>query len=508
MFCRVYTPALAIILGLLTACGSSSPERMPDSLVVIPFDYQGPAPDGEWLGRAAASVAAVQTSSTLAPSVREALSNHARYILHGYVTGQAGALVAVATVRDEIEQRTIRTLEARGRDVLSVASALAKQIVPEPKSYTSNNPEAVRELFSGSPEKAIALDPRYGTAHLAAIEALARAGKRDEAMAAVSAARGANLSELEQAQLKALSAQTPAERSTAFLEVARAARNDLGLWRRAGDAAMAAKDHRGAVEAFQKAAALDPQNVTLWNTLAYAQAFGGDIEGAKRSIAEYQKLQPKDANAFDSMGEIYFYEGRFRDAEEQFARAFDMDKTRLGGAEAFRAGLAAFLAGDKGRADAHFAKYLAFRKENNDQLARLREAIWLYSTGRHTEARQRAGTLAADLPTAKSQLLLWDAFDGKTAVAFGDHPALAGWKLFATGRYAEAVEFWKRLYDATSVIEGNEARVMLAASLRGANRMPEAAKLLAKWPLPPIGPDPGLSSVVFVQAVEVKAGSR
>ena len=59
-----------------------------------------------------------------------------------------------------------------------------------------------------------------------------------------------------------------------------------------------------------------------------------------------------------------------------------------------------------------------------------------------------------------------------------------------------------------SLIEGNEAGIMVAASLRRANREAEAQALLAKWPLPPTGPEPGFSSVVFVEAMRVKAGGR
>jgi tetratricopeptide (TPR) repeat protein len=479
---------------------------MPESLVFIPFEYLGSAAGPQWIGRAAAAIAATQTSSLVAPAVRETISNQARYIVEGYVTGQPGALLAVAAVRDEVDQRTLRTLEARGSDVLALASALASQIVPKPKPYMSANAEAVRELFSGSPEKAIAIDPKYGTAHIALIEALLRAGKKDEAMAAIAAARSANLSEVERAQLQALIADTPAARATAFLQAARANRYDLSLWRRAAEAAMVAKDHKGAVEAYEKAVALDPENIALWNTLAYAQAFAGDVEAAKGSIAQYQKLAPKDANAYDSMGEIYFIDGRFREAEEQFLRAFEMDKSRLGGAEAYRAGIAAFVAGDRTRADADFAKYLALRKENKDELAALREAIWLYTTGRADEARKRV--VLMNSPTAKSQLAVWDVVEGKSTAAFGEHPALAGWKLFSAGRYAEAAQFWKQTYDSTSLIEGNEARIMVAASLLRANREGEAKALLAKWPLPPTGPDPGFSSVVFVEAMRVKAGSR
>lgn len=503
MFCSGRISATALAVLLLTACGSK-PDRVPEALVFVPFDFLGSSADAVWAGRATAGIVAAQTSSLTAPAVREALANRARHIVSGYVSGRPGALTAIATVRDEVNQRTLRTVQARGADVLELASSLAAQIVSKPEPYTTRNNDAVRELFSGKPEAAAALDPKYGTAHLAVIENLLRAGKRDEVKAAIAAARGANLSKMEGAQMQALTAATPKERSDALLRAARSARHDFNLWQGAAEAAMTAKDHAAAIDAYQQATVLAPENIGIWNALAYAQAFAGDIEAAKKSIAQYQKLQPKDPNAYDSMGEIYFYEGRFREAEEQFLRAFEMENARLGGGEAYRAALAAFLGGDKIKAAANFARYARFRAQQKDELLGLRESIWLYSTGRAAEARKKA--LEIGNPAAKSQLALWDAVEGKRAEAFGDRPEFAGWKLLATGQYSQAAEYWKRLYENASLTNANEARVLLAASLQGAGRTREAQVLVAKWPLPPMGPDPGFSSVVFAKAVELKAG--
>jgi hypothetical protein len=162
--------------------------------------------------------------------------------------------------------------------------------------------------------------------------------------------------------------------------------------------------------------------------------------------------------------------------------------------------------GDRAKADAHFARYIAFRKQNKDQVSDLRESIWLYSTGRAQEARQKAAALP--FPAAKTQIAIWDAVEGKGTLAFADRPELAGWKMLFTGRYSEAMDYWGRIYEGTSLINGNEARVLLGVALHGAKRDGEAQALLAKWPLPPAGADPGFSSVVFAKTVELKAGRR
>ncbi|HYP05779.1 MAG TPA: hypothetical protein VER03_06050 [Bryobacteraceae bacterium] len=506
MFCSARTFAIALIALFVTACGSNEAGRTPEALVFVPFDYLGPSAGASWAGRATAGIAASQTSSLTAPSIRDAITNRARHIVQGYVSGHLGALTAVVTIRDEADQRTIRTLHARGKDVLVLASMLASQLVAKPVPYTTASSEAVRELYAGKPEAAVALDPKFGAAQLALVEALRRGGKNEEAQKAIAAARTANLSPVERAQLEALTAQTPKDRSEALLRAAQSARGDLAMWLSAAEAAMTAKDHAGAAEAYRRATLLDPENIAYWNSLAYAEGFAGNLDAAKQSIAQYQKLQPRDANAYDSMGEIYFYEGRFGEAEEQFLRAFEMDNSRLGGGEAYRAALAAYLAGDKVKAAANFNRYLNFRKQQKDAFLGLREAIWLYSTGRADAARQKA---AAELtPAAKSQIAIWDAVEGKGAASFGDRQEFSGWKLIATGQYAEAAEYWKKVYDGSSVSAGGDARVLLAFSLRKAGRTSDSDALMAKWPLPPMGPEPGFSSVVFARAVELKAARR
>ena len=125
----------------------------------------------------------------------------------------------------------------------------------------------------------------------------------------------------------------------------------------------------------------------------------------------------------------------------------------------------------------------------------MREAVWLYTSGRKDEARRKIQSNAS--PVAKIQLAIWDIAEGKRpANVLGDKPELQGWKLLLARRYPEAVEYWKRVYDSNSLVNGNEARVLLAWSLKGAGRAEESAVYLQKWPLPPSGAEPGLSSIM------------
>jgi tetratricopeptide (TPR) repeat protein len=501
-----FLPKLAVLPILcLSAC--NKPTHIGERLVFIPFEYQGSEPALGWVGAALSRIASVQTGTQAAPTLREAQIASAQQVVEGVVSGGPGDFRVTAVVRDERTQQTLRAIEARGATPMEAATAIARQITPQPKPFGTSNNEAIREYFSGRADSALSLDPNFGAAHLARIEALLRSGRKDELPEAIAAARAAKLSDIDHARLEALVADTPKDRSDALLALARASQYDVQLWRAAAEAALTSKDHKVAIEAFRKALELDPTNIVFWNTLAYAQTFAGDIEAAKRSIAEYRRLQPTEANPLDSLGELYFYEGRFADAEKSFLQAHALNNAALGGGELYRAGLCRYLLGDRSKADDLVRQYLEFRQKHSDALVPVRETIWLYTTGRREEARQKIAAIAT--PAAKTQLAIWEIAEGKRPITvLGDRPELQGWRLLLGRRYPEAVEYWKRIYDSNSLVNGNEARVLLAWALTGANRTEEAASYLQKWPLPPIGPEPGFSSLWPAKVIEFKAGRR
>jgi hypothetical protein len=113
---------------------------MPESLVFVPFEYLGgAAASQQWLGRATAAIVARQTSSLASASVRDAQNDRTQHVVEGYVSGGDGALQARVTVRDEATQRTVRSFEARGANVIQLASALAGQMVAHVRSYLPDN---------------------------------------------------------------------------------------------------------------------------------------------------------------------------------------------------------------------------------------------------------------------------------------------------------------------------------------------------------------------------------
>src|SRR5207244_3164182 len=108
--------------------------------------------------------------------------------------------------------------------------------------------------------------------------------------------------------------------------------------------------------------------------LAYVQAFAGDLTGAVATIDAYRKAAPNDANVDDSLAEIYFFAGRYADAERNFAEAFRRNKALVNGHELYRAAAAAFLAGNRKAADEHFKEYIGALKTANDSLLPVRQA--------------------------------------------------------------------------------------------------------------------------------------
>ena len=509
MSCRPLPVAFGLFIAatLWTPSCAKKSGPLDPKLVLVPFEYVGSAPELAWVGAALPGIVAAQTSALLAPNVRDAHVTHVPQVMEGYVTGTTGDFRVTATLRNEPKQMTVRTFEARGANPLEAASALVRQITNQPKPYTTSNAEAIRLYYSGNIDAAIAADPGFGPAHVSRVELLLRTGKKDEMPAAVEAAKAARLSDLDKARLETITSSTPKARTAALMKLARISSYDFQLWRTAVDAAQTSKDHAEAVEALKKALAIDPRDASLWNTLAYVQTFSGDIEAGKQSIAEYRKLLPKDANALDSLAELHYYVGRFAEAEKHFLESFEANNAFIGGGSLYRAALSRFLAGDRAKADEYYKRYSEFRAQQKDTLVPLRDAIWLYTTGRKEEARSKAGQI--DSPQAKTQILLWDMAEGKGNPALlGDRPELQGWRLLLERRYPEAINLWTTIYQNSSLVAGNEARMALVWALTSADRKPEAAPLMSKWALPPNAPEPGLSSVAVAKFIELKAGGR
>ena len=69
---------------------------------------------------------------------------------------------------------------------------------------------------------------------------------------------------------------------------------------------------------YKKVLDADPKYKAAYNMLGYVYANLGDYDKAIKTLNTYKDLAPDDPNPHDSIGEIYFYQGDFRQAEKHF----------------------------------------------------------------------------------------------------------------------------------------------------------------------------------------------
>jgi tetratricopeptide (TPR) repeat protein len=480
-----------------------------------------------------------------APAVRDAQLARTTAVVQGYVTREGEVLRAWASVRDEATRKHTRVISATGQPaaILEIAASLAQQLAPSVQPYTTSSAEAVRELYSGAPEKAVGIDPSYGAAHLALVSRMAASGDRDAAVRAVEAAAKSRMTPAEQARLNLVRAELdgdPRARLAALKGLAEATVSDPQTWRAIAELYMNSKNYSAAAEAYGRVLELTPADQVVLNSRGYAFAFAGDLDNARKSLEEYARVAPEAANALDSLGEVHFLFGRYEDAERYFLEAHSKDPSLLGGAEPFRAALARFLAGDTTKADAHFREYMSAR--SGDELAGLRRAFWMRLTSRKPELRPgtsleksmaalwvlSAGQRDAArklAESARASAALPNVVGFASTVLLLSQPSatvdewrkrveralprpeqsrareqILGYALLLDRRYAEAAGVWQRVYDVTPGLLINDVAMPFAWALDGAGRSAEARKLLPGF-LPPSSIEPGLQWLAYERAV-------
>ena len=128
----------------------------------------------------------------------------------------------------------------------------------------------------------------------------------------------------------------------------------------------------------------------LLNELGYAEAYGGNLDDAVSALERYRKLEPSQANPLDSLGEVYYFAGRFKDAEKYFLQTHAKDPAFQGGAALVKAAMSRFLSGDPGGATQLYSQFDTQRRHANDPLVDVRKAQWLWVTGDSAKAEAAA----------------------------------------------------------------------------------------------------------------------
>ncbi len=209
------------------------------------------------------------------------------------------------------------------------------------------------------------------------------------------------------------------------------------------------------------------------------QAFAFDLDGARQTFETYGQREGQKTNSYDSLGEAYFSNGKFAQAEKYFLQAYGSNPAFLGGADLLKAAYAHWLGGDLAGADAIMGRYLDARNKAHDQLVAWREASWYDSTGRRDRAIAALSRAPAQL--AQRQTDAWNA------------------------PLPTDLDALKKAYEQTAPASDGVVRTRYAAALIQAGRKDEAQKLLDRWPLPAEnGTEALLESRVFPSFLELR----
>jgi tetratricopeptide (TPR) repeat protein len=387
------------------------------------------------------------------------------------------------------------TLETGG--VLVSMNAAAKRIDPAARPFPSSNAEAVEAWGRGEFERAVTLDPDFGTAWLVWAEKLQHGGEREHAIdvAAKALARTSLRSELDRARLELFSAiakHDEGARAKAMADLLRLTPSDSTLLAALAAIEMNSRHFQEAAGHYRELLQLEPANAGVMNSLGYAQGFAGDLDGARKTFDEYGQQPGQKANSLDSLGEVYFMHGKFAEAEKYFLDAHQSNPALAAGGDLLKAAYAHWLTSpddhrDVKGSDAIMARYLEFRRNQKDPLVAWREASWLYATGLYSTARrdQAIAKLAA-IPNPQLVTQQTDIWTGKFQLTHD-------------------VESLKARFDNTPPASDAQVRVLYAVALIAAGRKDEARPLLELWPMPWTPGDAVLESWVLPKFIELRA---
>ena len=572
MFCRAAAAAVLLTIGL---CGcAQTPRRAVERLAIPPFENLSDDASLNWVGRALSDAAATQAAgsskvhSLRLASARQASLTGATAILRGYFT-VAGDRIRLNVSREDLASRrvtaTFQAEGALGEGIPRLADSLTRWVEPSARPQETGKTEALKALAEGRAsedpgaalaafERSVSADPDFGSAYVAWSQGLAARGDREGARRVVERARsrGKRISEMARVELDLVSAALEndgAGRRRALAALAKLTPSDADLFRQLAREEAAAHQYAAAAERYRRAVALDPLDVSAWNELGYTEALRKNLEGARWALLEYGRLAPTGANPLDSLGDVHYYLGAFRDAEKFYLQGYEKDNSFLGGAELYKAARARLMTGDISGADAIFKRYAAAGKAAGDRLGDYRQSQWLYMTGRKGEAvalmkrfAASGGVPAEAASLAASQLAVWSLAGGAREEALGwasraaasaqspsarslaalcrlvaessptrgvvqsgvEKLALA-YGFLQAKRFAEAVPVLSEMAATTDPMAAEQVNVLLAWALVESGRTAEASPLVEAFGAPQPGSEPAFGCFTFPRIFLLKS---
>jgi tetratricopeptide (TPR) repeat protein len=409
----------------------------------------------------------------------DALASGVSGLLHTYFTRDRQGALRINFELEDAASHRIEPVGSTTGTLLAAVDGLARRLDPQARGFSTANAAAAEAWGRGEFERAVQLDPDFGAGWLFWVRMLARSGKSEEALAVAerAVARKTLRTDWSRGALRVQIAtirKDVAARAAALTDLAKLAPADSSALIAAAEAQNLARNFPASADLYRKAAAADPSNANALNLLGYAQGYVGDVEAARRTFEEYGKRPGSQVNSHDSLGEVYFMNGRFQEAEREFLRVTALNPNFLGGASFVKAAYAHWLGGDLGGADAMFQKFTAALATKDASLAVWREAGWLYATGRQDRAFAMLSAAPAD-ERIRRQLSVW---------------------INAT-RLPAGLEGLRALYDATPPALDGVTRILYASALVEAGRQAEARAILKRWPVPENSTEPEADTMVF-----------
>ncbi|MBI3471911.1 MAG: tetratricopeptide repeat protein [Candidatus Solibacter usitatus] len=588
-------PGLIFLPAALVAvsCSPKPPAGAP-RVAILRFENLTGDPSMRWMERGAPHQLSVQLAASkrfhpvavmgldLSAQRAQALAGGITRFLHGQISQAGGKLRLNAGIEDAVQRAFIDSVEVTGpvaAGLLPLADAAARRLDADARPYGAHSQAAfsayIEGIDAGTPAaatpalvRALAADPDFGEAYIAAVElALARQDRATAArLLAQARARGAALAEVDRARLDiqaALLDSDPAARFRALTALARLTPGDANIERALADVATQTKQWSAAAEHLRKALALQPGDPALLNSLGYVLAYAGSPDASIAALREYERARPAEPNPLDSLAEVHLYFGRLREAEDLFRQAFQKDANFLGGVTLLKAAQSRLLTGDLTGADIVFNEYIDARQQANDPLLDYRRAEWEYLTGRRKDALERLTIFAQRLEKspqrdfashAYAQRALWELELGNRAQAAllarkaaslataqatrnlaattqflcGPEATAAEWSaranralpdpaqtplkililsraLLYAGHFEAAEPLLRQAYDQAMFTPSDPARVLLAWALAETGKIPQAAPLIERnLVMPSAGPEP-FSSLAFPRIFFLRA---
>lgn len=462
-------------------------------MAILPFSNLTGDAGLDWITSAGPSILAEELAGGThvfplrASSVGTAALLGATQLLHCTFSQRSGTLRIAFALEDAESHRMTATGSLEGT-LLFATNTLARQLDAGARPFSTPNPDAAEAWGRGEFERAVTLDPDFGTAWLSWIGQTARDGKPEAAavLAERALARASLRSPLNKAQIQlnsALLRKDETARIAALKELARLAPHDAGVFMGLAEIEQRHRRYSAAIGLFKHVLELEPGNAAALNSLGYAQGENGDLDTAKKTFESYSQLPGQANNALDSLGEVHFMNGKFAEAEKYFTQLSAREPNFLNSAPMMKAAYAHWLAGDLAGADALMQKYLDLRSKQSDPSVAWREGVWLYATGRREQA---LAALAKAPPNQAANM------DRQRAI----------WR--APSQSSEDLNQLKVLVESVNPAADGLQRTLYAEALVRAGRKDEARALLKLWPLPESAIDPLLQSLLYPRYLELR----